>query len=73
MTEPVYTRREAQKLTREILGQYHALVMDNNFEGFNKLLARYGEYIPEEMKEELRDEFKHYAARALTWRWRTPK
>lgn len=73
MTEPAYTRREAQKLTPEILGQYHALVMENNFEGFNKLLEQYGAHIPEGMKEELRDEFRHYAARALVWKWQTPR
>jgi hypothetical protein len=71
MIKPPYTRREAQKLTPEILGQYHALVMDNNFDGFDRLLAQYN--IPEETKQELRDDFKHYAAKALTWRWRTPK
>jgi hypothetical protein len=73
MTEPVYTRREAQRLTPEILRQYRALVMSNDFEGFDKLLGKYGEHIPEEAKEELRDEFRRYAARALAWRWRTPR
>lgn len=73
MTDPVYTRREAQKLTPEILGQYRALVMKNNFEGFDQLLDKYGKHIPEEIKEELRDEFKHYAARALSWKWRNSR
>jgi hypothetical protein len=72
MTDSAYTRREKQQLTPEILGQYHALVMNNDFEGFNNLLERYGAHIPEDTKEELRDEFMHYAARALAWKWRTP-
>ncbi len=72
MSEPVYTRREAQRLTPAILGQYHALVMNNDFEGFEKLLAQYPQ-IPEEAKEELRDDFKRYAAKALIWKWRNPR
>jgi hypothetical protein len=73
MTEPVYTRREAQKLTPEILRQYRTLVIGNDFEGFNKLLENYGKHIPEQTKEELRAEFRHHAVRALAWRWRIPK
>jgi hypothetical protein len=35
------TRREAQKLTPEILGHYHDLLMANDFDGFDKLLEIY--------------------------------
>jgi hypothetical protein len=65
---PKQTRREAQKLTPEILGQYHTLVMNADFEGFDKLLDQYA--IEDDKKQELKDEFRRYAERALRAKWR---
>lgn len=68
MTEPVQTRREAQRLTPEILGHYHDMLMANDLESFDKLMEVYR--VPEELREELRGEFTRYAARILRRRWR---
>lgn len=71
MSEPAYTRREAQKLTPELLQQYHVLVWQNDFAGFDELLGRYD--IPEKTKEELRADFRLYAEKVLLRRWRSPR
>jgi len=68
MTKFVPTRREAQELTPEILGQYHDLLMTNDLAGFEKLLGTYN--VAEELREELRQEFMHYAERILRRKWR---
>ncbi len=67
MTKPVSTRREAQELTPEILGQYHDLLMTNDLAGFERLLEAYN--VAEELREELRREFMHYAERILRRKW----
>jgi hypothetical protein len=66
-----YTRREVQALTPKILGQYHDLLMTNDLAGLEKLLDAYG--IEERLREELRQEFMHYAEMLLRRRWRGPK
>jgi hypothetical protein len=71
METPPQTRREAQKLTPEILGHYHDLLMANDFEGFEMLLEIYK--VPEELRDEQRQEFKHYAERILRRKWRGRK
>jgi hypothetical protein len=68
MTESVHTRREAQKLTPEILGHYHDMLMANDLESFDKLMEVYR--VPEELREELRVEFTQYAERILRRKWR---
>jgi hypothetical protein len=68
---PEYTRRDVKRLSPEILGHYHGLVMRNDLETFNKLLEIYR--VPEELREELRHEFTQYAERILRRRWRGPK
>jgi hypothetical protein len=71
MTETPHTRREAQKLKPEILGHYHDLLMANDLDGFEKLLAIYR--VPEELREEQIREFTHYAERILRRKWRDQK
>lgn len=71
MTESVPTRREAQRLTPEILGHYHDMLMANDLEGFNKLLEVYR--VPEEAREELRQDFTRYAEEILRRKWRGSK
>jgi hypothetical protein len=61
------TRREIKALTPELLGHYHDLLMANDPEGFEKLLGI--NHVAEEVKEELRSEFKHYAERILRRHW----
>jgi hypothetical protein len=68
MIEPILTRREKRKLTPEILGHYHDLLMANDFEEFDMLLEIYR--VPEEQREEQRREFRLYAERILRRRWR---
>jgi hypothetical protein len=68
MTEPVHTRREAQRLTPEILGHYHDLLMAYDLDGFNKLMEIYR--VPEEAREELRKDFKRYGGEILRRQWR---
>jgi hypothetical protein len=65
------TRREARELTAKILGQYHDLLMTNDLAGFEKLLEVYN--VAEELREEQRQEFMHYAERILQRRWRGPR
>lgn len=65
------TRRDAQRLSPEILGHYHDLLMANDFEGFDMLLETYK--IPEDQREEQRKEFRLYAERILRRRWRVQK
>jgi hypothetical protein len=66
-----YTRREAQASAPSILGQYHDLLMANDLAGLEKLLDVYN--VAEPLREELRQEFMHYAERILRRRWRGPK
>lgn len=66
-----YTRREARALMPEILGQYHDLLMTNDQAGLEKLLDVYN--VAEPLREELRQEFMHYAEMILRRRWRGPK
>ena len=68
MTKSVSTRREAQDLTPEILGQYHDLLMTNDLAGFDKLLETYN--VAEELRESQRQEFTRYAERILRRKWR---
>jgi hypothetical protein len=71
MIEPLLTRREKQKLTPEILGHYHDLLVANDIEGFDMLLEIYK--VPEEQRDEQRQEFRLYAERILQRRWRGRK
>lgn len=71
MAKPAQTRREAQRLTPEILGQYHDLLMTNDVKGLEKLLDVY--HVAEEPREALRREFTLYAEKLLRRRWRVPK
>jgi len=68
---PPHTRRKAQALTPQILGQYHDLVMANDIAGLEKLMA--ANNVAEEDKEELRKEFRLYAERILRRKWRGPR
>lgn len=63
-----YTRRQVRVLTPEILGYYHDLVMANDLEGFKMLLEIYR--VPEELREDLCNEFTRYAEEILRQRWR---
>ena len=71
METPPHTRREAQRLTPEILGQYHDLLITNDLAGFERLLGKYN--VAEEIREEHRQEFMHYAERILRRKWRDPR
>lgn len=73
MTTKPTTRREARKLTPEILGHYHDLLMRNDVDGFEKLLAQYAPALGDGQRQSLIDDFKHYAARILRHRWRPSK
>lgn len=70
MSDRPYSRRDKKRLAPEILEQYHALVMNSDLAGFEKLLAQYAPYIDEQTKKELVEEFKRYAAKALSRKWR---
>jgi hypothetical protein len=72
MSTAKYTRREVRRLTPEIRDKYRALVYSSDLAGFEKLLAQYP-HIPTEAKRELIEDFKQYAARALSSRWRRSK
>ncbi len=71
MTEPVNTRREAQRLAPEILGHYHDMLMANDLESFDELMEVYR--VPEEAREELRKDFTRYAEEILRRKWRGSK
>jgi hypothetical protein len=68
-----YTRREKQRLTPEILGRYHALIMQGNLPEFEALLSQYEDHMPEETKRELIEEFTRISADALRRNWRSRK
>lgn len=68
-----YTRRDKQRLTSEVLGRYHALVMQGDVSGLEELLAQYAPYIPEDKKEELIEDFKRAAENAVRRRWLSPR
>lgn len=70
MTE--YTRREVKWLTPVILGQFHALIMKCDFEGFEKMLDQYPQ-IPEAVRRELMDDFTRIAENQMRRKWRSPK
>ena len=70
MTE--YTRRQVKWLTPIILGQLHALIMECNIEGIEKLLDQYPQ-IPEDMRRELMADFKRIAENQMRRKWRSPK
>jgi hypothetical protein len=69
--KPEPTRRDVQRLSPEILGHYHDLLMANDLETFDKLLEIYR--VPEELREELRRDFTRYAEKILRRRWRGPR
>jgi len=73
MTLKPYTRRAAQELTSEILGQYHALIAANDLPGYERLLTQYQPGLDEETKRHLLEEFKLVAEQLLRRRWRTSK
>lgn len=64
-----YTRREAQKLTPDIMGRYHDLLMTGNLSEFQRLLDLYQPGMDDRLREQMIEEFKHYAARLLRYRW----
>ena len=68
-----YTRRSAQQLTSDILGRYHDLLMKGDVAEFQRLLDLYQPAIDANVKADLIEEFKHYAARILRNRWRPSK
>jgi hypothetical protein len=68
-----YTRREAQRLTPEIMGCYHDLVMAGNLSEFERLLDLYQPGMDDKLREQMIEEFKHYAARIVRHRWRLSK
>lgn len=67
-TKPT-TRRDVQRLTPEILSQYQNLLLSNDLAGFEKLLAQYAPALDDETRQELIEDFKHYAERILKHRW----
>jgi hypothetical protein len=69
--KPTYTRRQIQALSPEFYGHYHDLLMANDPEGFEILLDTY--HVADELREEHRREFTHYAERILRRRWRGQK
>lgn len=68
-----YSRREAKQLTQEVLGQYHALIMNNDLAGFEKLLAEFQPALSESTKRQLVEEFKLVCADAMRRRWRSSR
>jgi hypothetical protein len=65
-----YTRRLARQLTPDIMGRYHDLLMKGDVAEFERLLDLYQPGIEPDAREDLIEEFKHYAARILKKRWR---
>jgi hypothetical protein len=68
-----YTRRDAKRLSPEILGQYHALVMKGDVPSFEKLLDQYAPELPTETHKELVGEFTRLSVIALRKNWRPSK
>ena len=68
-----YTRRDAQHLTSDLLGKYHALVVNYDLAGFESLLAAYQPELSEETKRELVGEFTQTAEKILRRHWLSPK
>lgn len=71
--ENPYTRRDKWKLTPEILSQYHALIMNNDVAGFEKLLAQYAPFMDDQTRRERVEAFTQHAATILRHRWRPSK
>jgi hypothetical protein len=68
-----YTRRDAWKLTKEVLGQFHAMILEGNLPGFEALLEQYQPALSAETKKELIEEFKRLSADAIRRNWRSSK
>jgi hypothetical protein len=68
-----YTRRDKWKMGPEILGRFHALVMQGNLPEFEKFLAQYQPALTDEVKKELIEEFKRVSAEEIRRHWRSSK
>lgn len=68
-----YTRREAERLSHDVLGRYHSLVVENNLTEFEELLSVYQPEMPEETKQELIRQFKLTAENVLRRNWLAQK
>jgi succinate dehydrogenase flavin-adding protein (antitoxin of CptAB toxin-antitoxin module) len=71
--KPPYTRQELPKLSREVLGRYHDLLMTNDVGAYERLLEQYDPHIDKETRLELIEQFKLYAEALVRRRWLGPK
>jgi len=66
-----YTRRDAKRMAKPILGEYHDLIMRCDQQGYEDLLEVYN--VPKEQRSELIEQFKQIAADQMKRRWIDPK
>jgi hypothetical protein len=66
-----YTRRDAKRMTKPILGEYHDLIMRCDQQGYEDLLENYN--VPKEQRRELIEQFKRSVADRMRRRWIAPK
>jgi hypothetical protein len=68
-----YTRREIGRLSHNVLGRYHALVVENNLADFEELLSLYQPELSEDTKKELIRQFMQSAENVLRRNWLSQK
>lgn len=57
-----YTRKDIEKLSPEIIAEYHEAGQRGDLQAFKRLLGKYGAHLPREVKDKLIEEFTQNAA-----------
>jgi hypothetical protein len=57
-----HTRRDVQKLSPQIIQEFHEAGQRGNEQAFKRLLGKYASHLPDEKKEELLEEFRMQSA-----------
>jgi hypothetical protein len=71
MTTKTYTRRDAKRLRKPILGEYHDLIMQCDQPGYEALLDAYN--VPKDERRELIEQFKQTASDQMRRSWNARK
>jgi len=59
------SRAEIAASKPELIAEFHKLVRENDLAGYKRFLGRNAAHVPREVKDQLIEEFKRYAA---AWR-----
>jgi len=56
-----YTRKQIEKLSPEIIAEYHEAGQRGDLQAFKRLLGKYAAHLPKQVKDKLIEEFKQNA------------